>query len=282
MIVVVSLNPSIDRTVELDSFCYGGMNRVRRSFDVGAGKAINVAVAAAVPSMDLVCIGLLPRDNGDLITSRLSDRGCSWDFLPVDGAVRINTKIVDRATGLVTELNEAGVEWRSSDQEAVKALVSRYRDPDAFFVFTGRLPPGCPVDFYRQLMELCGGHCVVDAEGEALLSALDAKPCLIKPNLFELENTVGRPLPTREDIVAAALELTHRGAGLVAVSLGKDGAILTDGSQTVEAAGIPVVVRSTVGAGDSMVAGMVLAMHRGLGIEDILHAGIAAGTAACI
>ena len=121
--------------------------------------------------------------------------------------------------------------------------------------------------------------CALDAEGEALRRGIEARPCLIKPNRMELEMAVGRPLADRAGVIGAAKELARRGIDLVAVSLGAEGAILTDGERTLSSPGLHVPVRSTVGAGDSMMAGMIYGLMAEKPLEEVLRRGMACAAA---
>ena len=304
MIVSVSLNPSIDRMVEIDSFQYGGMNRIQkiRSEDA-AGKGMNVALAAKILGLDVACIGFLPEKNGSLLEQRLHKAGCEYDFIPIKGSVRINTKIYDREKGTVTELNETGSVVTSENLEAMMQLIQKWQDKASVFVLTGSLPPGCPEDFYRQLILQTKVRCILDTEGEKLLKGVEAQPFLIKPNVYELELAVKHNLPEKEDMVAAAHALIagrishsfdtqneNRNAykndsqkeRLALVSMGNKGAFITDAKQSWIAPCIPVEVKSTVGAGDCMVAGILFGLASGIDMKNILRCAMAAGTAGCL
>ena len=160
--------------------------------------------------------------------------------------------------------------------------VREYAGLSDIMVFTGSLPPGCPADFYKTLIEATEGkcRCVLDAEGEKLTRGMEAKPFLIKPNQYELELRVGRKLDSVQDIKEAALECVAEGIGIVAVSMGGDGAFITDGRESLFAPVLDVDVRSTVGAGDSMVTGFLHGIALGEGLAGIFRRGVAAGTAA--
>ena len=139
-----------------------------------------------------------------------------------------------------------------------------------------------PADFYRTLIEATAGRCrcVLDAEGEKLARGMEAKPFLIKPNEYEIGLCAGRPVEGLADVKQAALDCCGRGIELVAVSMGGDGAFLTDGKTCLYAPAVDVRVRSTVGAGDSMVAGFLHGLHLGEDLAGVFRRGVAAGTAA--
>lgn len=284
MISCISLNPSIDRTLTVARFAQGGLNRVQTQTDVAAGKGTNVALAAAALGEQAECIGFMYRDGGALFERRLAEGGAQSDFLWCDGAVRVNVKVLDQAKGEITELNQSGTQVTQAQLEEMKQLVLRHARSADFLVLTGSLPPGCPADYYRVLAEAAAQeNCrvLLDADGERLRHGLKAKPYLIKPNRYELELLTGRSLPGVEDILAAALELVNGGVGVVAASMGSDGALITDGREAWRTPGLRVEVKSTVAAGDSMIAGLAAGFGRGLELREAFRLGVAAATARC-
>ena len=282
MICAVCLNPCIDRTVEIEKFTYGGMNRILSSRSDGCGKGVNVALVARELGMESALIGFLFEDNGALIADRLSNAGVSEDCIWLPGQVRTNLKVFDRENARITEINEAGAFIGPEALESMAQKVRQYAEVCDTMVFTGSLPPGCPPDTYKTLIEATQGRCrcVLDAEGEKLTRGMEAHPFLIKPNQYELELRVGRSLPTLADIKQAALECVGEGIGIVAVSMGGDGAFITDGTTSLFAPIVPVTVRSTVGAGDSMVTGFLHGLKLGEDLYGVFRRGVAAGTAA--
>lgn len=275
------LNPSIDRTVRVADFSVGGTNRILSECSVGSGKGVNVAVAARRLGMEAACVGLLAQGQGDLILERLARDGVEARFVRVPGAVRVNLKILDMGRRSVTELNEPGGAVTVEPLEKVRAEALRLAAQSDYLVLTGSLPPGCPEDFYPSLMAgiPASCRCVVDVSGDKLAGSLRARPFLIKPNHRELEQAGGRALSTLRDVRDAAFALIGAGAELVAVSMGAEGAMLTDGKLALFAPAVPVPVHSTVGAGDSMVAGMIKGLREGGGLEHALRCGMAAATA---
>lgn len=282
MITAVSLNPSIDRTIELNGFTYGGMNRVVSARDDAGGKAVNMAVTVARLGYPVTCIGVNYRENGSLLQGKLMNSNVASDFLVRDGAMRVNLKLLDTTRGVVTEVNAAGEPLSQEEIEEITRLIARHAQKTQYLVLTGSLPPGCPKDFYKTIVEKTAGtdcRCVVDAEGEGLHAALSARPFLIKPNKREIEMETGYKVESVEDAKKAALWLIDRGIARVAVSMGAQGALLTDGSETFFADPVRVRVGSTVGAGDAMVAGMVAGLTRGLSLSEVLRLGAACATA---
>ncbi len=285
MISCVSLNPSIDRTLEVENLLQGGLNRVCKQTDVAAGKGVNVALAVSALGLPCACTGFMYREGGPLFEQRLAAGGVSSDFLVSEGAVRINVKVLDRKRGEITEFNASGVSVSGEQLEQMRLRVLEHAKKSRVLILSGSLPPGCPEDYYRTLARSAaeqGCRVMLDAEGERLRLGLEAQPFLIKPNRYELELLVGRKLEKRDALLEAALECIQRGAGAVAVSLGGEGALMTDGREAYFARGLKVEIKSTVAAGDSMIAGLAAACCREEELAQALRLGVAAATVRCM
>lgn len=282
MVTTVCLNPCIDKTVKIESLKIGGLNRIIETFIDGSGKGVNVAIASQQLDVDATCIGLLYRKNGDIIYNRLRENNVCVDFHWSEGEVRTNLKISDQNSGIVTEINEKGIAMSDEQIMYIREKVRGYAGKSEIIVFTGSLPPGCPTDFYQKLMQEVADYpvkCILDAEGEILLKGICAKPFLIKPNDYELRMATGLPLHSPKDFLQAALLFIKEGAKIVAVSMGGNGAIVTNGQEAYFAPVISVCVKSTVGAGDSMVAGFCKAIEMQLPLCEMFRYGVAAATA---
>lgn len=284
MITALALNPSIDMTISISDFKFGGLNRVKSSRRDAGGKGLNVALAAKAVGANAECVGYMHRENSALFENRLREDNVGYDFIYCDGATRTNIKVRDEAADVVTELNQAGPAVTDDEISAMTQMVMDHAAKSDYLVLTGSLPPGCPAGYYRELMEKVsktGCRCVLDADGARLADGLKAKPFLIKPNTYELELLTGKKLEKLEDIKAAANEIIKGGVSVVAVSMGGDGAIITDGNEAWYAPRLNVEISSTVGAGDSMVAGMTAGFEMGKSLSEAFAMGVAAATAAC-
>ncbi|MDR3085015.1 MAG: 1-phosphofructokinase family hexose kinase [Christensenellaceae bacterium] len=282
MITGVCLNPCIDKTVHIERFEYGGMNRIRSSRIDGGGKGIHIALGAQKLQMQSLAIGLIYEANRHLVTDRLDAAGVPYRFVSAPGEIRTNLKIFDEEKGVVTEVNEAGPQVSEERLLSLRQLSSEAARESRAMVFTGSLPPGAPNDFYQTLIEEAGSCAfrVLDAEGERLRAGLLARPELIKPNSYELETLTRKKLSSLDDLRLAAVHSIGMGAGLCCVTMGSGGALLTDGKRCVYAPSVEVPVRSTVGAGDSVVCGLLYALLGGADLAEALRTGVAAGTAA--
>jgi len=249
---------------------------------VAAGKGVNVALAASALGMDAECIGFMYREGSKMFEKRLMMNSAAYNFVWCEGSVRTNVKVFDQSTHTITEINESGVPVGEEELQRMIELVARHADNSDYLVLSGSMPPGCPKDFYRTLIQSVEGldcRCVLDADGEALRYGLEAKPFMIKPNRYELEKMYGRELGSLREIRDAAMKYIDMGISIVAISLGGDGALITDGDETLYAPVLNIDVRSTVGAGDSMVAGLVAGCMGDNSLEDTFRMGVACATA---
>lgn len=255
-VIGVALNPSVDCTLTIPSFTYGGMNRVMEREIRYAGKTFNTLRILSALGLEARAIGVLGRDNGEAFMASLAQSGVVCDAVWLEGETRTNIKLLDASTKLLTEVNSAGKPLPEGVLEQIEAKI-RSLPFGATVLLSGKLPPGAAPDTYLRLMRAGGARFIVDTEGDALLSALEARPWLIKPNRHELEQIEGRPLPDLDGVAAAARALVERGASLVCVSLGPEGGMLVNREGAWFASAPEVPVTSTVGAGDAMVAGLI-------------------------
>jgi len=280
MILCVYLNPTIDKTVYLDELVVGGTNRPSRIITDGAGKAINVAVVLGMLERETKVAGLLYHSDGQIIKERLRQNGISYDFTELDGVSRTNTKLFDMKAQAITEINESGQTVPAGAVEKVMESIYEIAGQGDIAVLTGSIPPGCGKDVYAVMIRELnrrGVKCVLDADGEALKAGIAERPYMIKPNSDELAVITGKKTETITDITDACKELIKSGISVVAVSMGSKGALLFDRSGIYKADPLKVDVLSTVGAGDSMVAGITANFDAGA--EMALKAGVAAATA---
>ena len=285
MITTISLNPSIDRTVDVEHFVPGGLNRVLQTHSVAAGKGINVALTATALGVDSECIGFMYKEGSRQFEKRLMVNSTPYNFVWCEGSVRTNIKVRDLSTGTITEINETGGQVTEDDLRRMADLVLLHAENTDYLVLSGSLPPGCPDDYYRTLIHLVDGlgcRCILDADGVRLRYGLEAKPFLIKPNRYELELMSGGELKTLNEVKRAAAAIVDEGIAVVAVSLGDGGALITDGSESYYAPKMNIDVKSTVGAGDAMVAGLACGYIGDNSLKDAFRMGVAAATARCV
>lgn len=280
MIVTLTANPSLDRTLAVSRLERGAVLRSGGRLVEPGGKGINVARALhrhghAVRPV-LPCGGA----EGAHLLALLQDAGLSPATVAISGAVRANITLVE-PDGTTTKINEPGPLLSPDELERLVATAVTAADGASWLVASGSLPPGAPDDLLAELtrrVRAAGCRVAIDSSGRPLLAAILACPDLVKPNLDELTEVAGRPLHTLGDVVAAAEELLAVGVGAVLASLGRAGAVLVDRHGCLHA-GLPVnEPRSSVGAGDASLAGYLSAVENGR--ASALTTAVAFGAAA--
>jgi 1-phosphofructokinase len=259
VIVTLTLNPSLDRTVEVEALRRGTMVRTTAPVLEPGGKGVNVARALTANGIPALAIVTVAGPEGAELSRLLERDGVLCRFVPVSGRTRSNLT-VSEPDGTVTKLNEPGSAFVDADVAAVlTAIRTGVRDGD-WFVLSGSTPPGLADEQLSAILAgaaASGAHLVVDTSGPALATALDARPRLIKPNLAELAELVGRELGSVAAVRDAADEVRGRGAELVLVSMGADGGMLLGPNGMLVGESRVDSPRSTVGAGDSFLAGFL-------------------------
>lgn len=270
-IATITLNPAIDQTVSIPNFRANAVNRVSWKQDDAGGKGVNVASFLADIGHTVSASGFLGQDNITLFHHLFEQKGIANHFVRIPGETRVNIKIVDDAQGQVTDVNYPGQEPRAEDVQLLQDVVTALAQDCDWFVFSGSVPGGLSNDIYDLLIgsvKALGKRVVLDTSGDALRYGVPAKPDLIKPNQVELEELLGVSLSSQADIVAAARELIQSGIPYVVVSMGAAGALFIDAVQAVHAQPPALDVKSTVGAGDAMVAGTVSGLINGNSLTD--------------
>ena len=282
MITAMMLNPCIDRTLTIDVLKPGGLNRILSSADQPGGKGFNVANALSRLGLPSAISGLMFKENSATILNALKTHGIKAHFLSIDGHVRVNLKVFDRTASAITEFNESGHPVDAQTLERLCQKVRHLASRSKFMVFSGSVCPGLADDTYRILIDIAkSAACTtaLDADGALFRNSIAAKPHLIKPNLFELEQYAGQRLDSLAAVKQAALDITAHGVAIVLVSMGADGAMIADGTHTYYAPGLKADVKGTVGAGDCMLAGAILGLSENKPPSDILRLATAAATA---
>ena len=280
MIVTVTMNPAVDRTVSIESLHRGGLNRIQKAESDAGGKGINVSTVLMNLGIENTALGFTAGFVGEEIIRRLQEMGVKSDFIQIsEGVSRINVKLksIDG-----TEINGAGpVISRDKVEELMKKL-DELGEGDVLFL-AGSIPSSMPDDMYEQIMARLDGKgvmIVVDATKDLLVNVLKYHPFLVKPNNHELGEIFGAELKTREDVIPYGKKLQGKGARNVLISMAGEGAVLVaeDGQVFKEPAPKGRLVNG-VGAGDSMVAGFVAGWMEKKDYEYAFHMGIAAGSA---
>jgi len=294
MIVTVTPNPSIDRTVTLPTpLTRGAVHRVTSVTSQAGGKGVNVARALSLAGVEALAV--LPAAANDPLVTALQAAGVTYRIVPTAEPARTNLTITEQ-DGTTTKLNEPGAAIDEATVEALTAAVLEAAEGADWVVMSGSLPPGIPTTWYGDVVALLASYpCRVavdtsDAPLAALVASLDrGAPDLIKPNAEELADVLGYSPQTLEEavaqgdpepVVSAARQLIDRGVGAVLATLGAAGAVLVDRNGAWMATPPPIVPRSTVGAGDSSLAGYVRAEAGGAVPPQRLQMAVAYGSAA--
>jgi 1-phosphofructokinase family hexose kinase len=280
-ITTVTLNPAIDQALAIERFVLGGINRCDLDAIDPGGKGINASRVIHRLGRPTLALGFVGGVTGRMLVERLAAEGVPYSFDEVPQMTRVNVMLYERHNHRRTRIYQPGSRVEPADLAGLRARFAEL-EAGSLVILAGSLPPGLPATTYRDLIvELRerGLGVLLDTSGPALAAAIEAGPLLIKPNAEELAELVGHPLRAEADLIASAQELRQRGVANVVISLGGQGAIGIgpDGAWRVHA---PYVVAvSTIGSGDSMVAGLAIALNEGLGLADGLRLGSAAGTA---
>ena len=283
MIYTVTLNPALDKTVEIPSLTVDSVNRITAMRTDPGGKGINVSKVIDKLGRKSIAAGILGGDTGMAIQSALKAMGLETNFQFVEGETRTNLKVIDPVNHTNTDINEPGVTVSEEILNSLlTALTARLEEGD-IVVLSGSLPKGSPVNTYYTWVKACkeaGAKVILDADGELLEAGLKASPYLIKPNNHELSKLLGETLTTPKELNEAARKLmTEYGIEKVVVSMGGQGALYVTKDETVYAEGLKVPVGSTVGAGDSVVAALAAAEESGMDLEETVRLSTATGAA---
>lgn len=282
MIYTVTLNPALDKTVEIPGMALDTVNRITSMRTDPGGKGINVSKVIAKLGGESCAVGILGGESGRTLLAALEREGLRTHFHFVEGQTRTNLKIIDRALHTNTDINEPGLTVSPADLDALlRDLLGMVREGD-IVVLAGSLPQGAPQDTYRVWTAACrekGARVCLDADGVLLAEGLKAAPYLIKPNEDELSRLVGHRLTDTDELIAEGRRLLKGGVTRVVISLGERGALYLRGNEVLYAEGLSVPVGSTVGAGDSVVAALAYADSLGMSDEDAVRLSTATGAA---
>jgi len=282
MIYTVTLNPAIDKElvvpeIAFDSVLRAGVTRV----DFG-GKGFNVSRMLQALGVASTALGFAGGKSGDLLREGLESLGIGTDFVPVNGETRTNVSVVTEPASHYLKVNEPGPTISPAELAELQQKVRALCRAGDWWVLAGSLPPGVPTAVYADLItdiQAAGGRVILDTSGEALGLGCGARPFLAKPNDVETHQLTGLPVSNALEIAAAAQAVQASGVGNVVVSLGKAGALLVEDKAVWQAASPKIQERNPIGAGDSMVGGLVFALSQGKSVAEALRWGIACGAA---
>jgi 1-phosphofructokinase len=270
-IATITLNPAIDKSVAIPNFTAGEVNRVNWEQSDPGGKGVNVASFLADLGFCTSVTGFIGVDNASIFEKLFNQKNMADHFVRIPGRTRVNVKIIDEVNKKITDINYPGQSPSEQDLNDLKKKIHNLVFDHDWFVLSGSLPIGIPTEFYAAVLKYlknAGKYVVLDTSGEALRDSINEMPYAIKPNIAELEELLGRTLTTELDVLNAARTLVNTGIEYVVVSMGKEGAMFVSKAESVVAVPPPIDVKSTVGAGDAMVAGFIAAKIKGSSLED--------------
>lgn len=282
MIFTLTLNPAMDKTVAIENFAPGAVNRIKTvRVDVG-GKGINVSKCLKSLGCETTAAAFWGGAAGQRGIEFLQENGIGALTVQVAEDTRTNLKIVDPARHENTDINEPGPTVTAENLAQLLKKLDENIAPGDILILSGSIPRGCPNTIYRDMItryQARGAKAYLDADGENFRLGVTASPTLIKPNIDELNRYLNANLTEISQIAEAAREFLKLGIEEVVVSLGDDGALLVKEGQCLKADGLKVPVQSTVGAGDSVVAALACGAEKGLSDEQRLKLAIAISAA---
>jgi 1-phosphofructokinase len=270
-IATVTLNPAIDQTVRVDHFRPNTVNYAQTmQFDAG-GKGVNVASFLTDMGFTTSVTGFLGQDNAEIFEQFFARKHIDDQFVRIPGLTRTGVKIVDEANQQTTDINMPGLSPSKEALDALYETIERLSTSCDWFVLSGTLPPGIPTTTYATLitrLKAHGKNVALDTSRDALREGVQAVPTFVKPNVDELQQLTGQSLTDDVAVEQAARQLLEKGIQLVVISMGEKGAMFVDATSTLIAVPPSVMVKSTVGAGDAMVTGVVAGLAQGWSLPE--------------
>jgi tagatose 6-phosphate kinase len=282
MNLCVNPNAAIDKTVIVSPFRLNEIHRPQRVIAIPGGKGCNVARALKRLGDSPVVSGWVGGFAGLFIEAGLHGEGISTDFVHTDFESRTCLSILDPQNNTLTEIYEKGDPIPPEKIEEFKAHFRSTVGNYAAVTFSGSLPPGVPADFYAEIIEIAhaaGVPAILDSSGEALMQGAARKPLFIKPNKKEFADLAGKELKTLTDFVRAAVEISACYQTWIVLSLGADGALAVFNKEVLHVRPPQITIKSAVGSGDCMLAGVTYGLTHSFSFEDAVKYGVAAGTA---
>lgn len=280
MIYTITFNPALDYIVKVEDFNLGSVNRTSYEEIYPGGKGINVSIVLRNLGVPNIALGYIAGFTGDEIERRVKDFGCNTDFIHLnEGMSRINVKLKSKKE---SEINGRGPDINKEDLDLLYSKLESLKDGD-ILVLAGSIPVTLPKDIYENIMERLEKNnikFIVDATGKLLLNVLKYKPFLIKPNHHELGDLFNVEIKNEEEIIYYGNKLREMGAENVLISMAGEGAIfIFSNGKVIKSKAPKGIVKNSVGAGDSMVAGFLAGYLKNLSLEEGFKMGVATGSA---
>jgi len=282
MIYTLTLNPAIDRELTVEKVEYDAvLSAIKAQVDIG-GKGFNVSRLLKSMGTSNTALGFVGGRTGERLRHGLRDLDIETDFVSISGETRTNISIVTEKHDHYIKVNEKGPLVDEPKQRELLDKIASTAGPGDWWVLAGSLPPGVPDTFYAEIIHVLNEHnaiTVLDTTGESLRLGCEAKPFLIKPNTEEAHKLTGLPVETIAQIIIAAKELLKMGTQNVVISMGKKGALLQTADESWLIHSPKIQEKNPIGAGDSMVGGLVWGLSQGYSLKESLGWGAASGAA---
>ena len=282
MIYTLTLNPAVDRELTVPAMEFDSVLRATEARVDFGGKGFNVSRLLKGMEASSTAVGFLGGRAGELLQDGLQSLGIGTDFVRVPGETRTNVSIVTQSHDHYIKVNEKGPLVDEAKQLELLEKIDTLAKPGDWWVLAGSLPPGVGDGFYARVVHVLNKHeaqAILDTSGDSLKIGCAEKPYLVKPNTEEARVLTGLPMQTPSDIAAAAAEIRRMGARNVVVSMGKAGALLHTAEGTWLTHTPKIKEKNPIGAGDSMVGGLVWALTQGIALKEALGWGVASGAA---
>jgi 6-phosphofructokinase 2 len=282
MIATVTLNPSLDRTITVNGLVIDETNRWISTRLYAGGKGIDVSRAIHEMGGKTVAYGFVGGVAGRTVEILLDEEGVPFSFTPIEQETRTNYIISDTSTGQQTRIDAPGPRISKREFDRFHSKMRRISPRPTLIVAGGSIPPGLSIETYYDIISEAKGfgiRCMLDSEGKWLEAGVKARPYLVKSNIHETEMLVDREMSDEPAIVEAARSLVGMGTEIAVISRGKDGIIAATGDEVIKAVPPEVKVKSTVGAGDCLIAGMAIRLARGKQLLEACRLATAMGTA---
>ncbi|MBW2039932.1 MAG: 1-phosphofructokinase [Deltaproteobacteria bacterium] len=283
MIYTITMNPALDRTIEVQGLLMDDANRIMREARYAGGKGIDVSRVIKELGGESIALGFIGGYDGLELEGRLINEGVLCDFTRIGGETRTNIILYDRREKTQIMLNAAGPGITPTEVGLFFQKIRSIPRDAEFVAVSGSVPPGVSHNIYAQIITTLRGRGIrvaLDADGELLRQGCKANPFVIKPNVHEFQRLTGISSSQVEDLLKEARHITEKGIELVMISMGAKGIIGVKRNEAYWAIPPQVEVASPVGAGDSAVAGFIYALTRGMDFKESLTLATAAGTAA--
>lgn len=282
MIYTITLNPAIDRRIILNNFKIDGVNRFNDVREDAGGKGINVSKMIHNLGGKSTALGIVAGASGHFIKEQLDKMGILHNFIEGEGNTRTNLKIVDPIYRTYTDINEEGKPISQEILDKMETHLFETVKEGDILILAGSVPNNVSKNIYGQWIHKAKERNIkvlLDAEGELLKQGISAGPYLIKPNIHELEGILNKKILTQDEAIEYGKMLLDNDIKIVVISRGSEGCILISPNKVLQVPGLVVNVKSTVGAGDSMVGALAYAIESGYTIEEAIALGVAASTA---